>query len=116
MLSRIKQLEDASIRNLALDLMEENRALKNEVNILKGAKTIDIDLRSDKSQSSTPLIDNVLDNKERGALSHFISPNNLAEYGWNINANGAVCDMNGRKLTRPGFVQAIEKLYIVVEK
>jgi hypothetical protein len=116
LLSRIKRMEDATARNLAFDLMQENRALKNELNILKGAKTIDIDLRTNKSQSSTPLLDNVLDKRERESLNHFISQNNLKEYGWTISDSGAISDMNGRKLTRPGFVQAIEKLNIVVEE
>jgi hypothetical protein len=115
LLSRIKRMEDATARNLALDLMQKNRSLENELNILKGAKTIDIDLRSNKSQSSAPLLDNVLDKRERESLNHFISQNNLKEYGWTISEIGAICDKNGRKLTRPGFVQAIEKLNIVVE-
>lgn len=111
-----KSIEDPILRIMVLDLVSENIKLKNELNLQKRATTISLDLRTEQHQSSTPLLDNILNKQERDALSAFIQPASLTGLGLKIGTLGRLVNSSGKPVTQSFFIEAIEKLNLVIEE
>lgn len=110
------QIEDASIRYQVLDLIAENRKLKNELNILKSVTTIEIDMRNQpREDQASYYLENELTDIELLALTDFISEQRLRDFGWSIGKNGRLLDSEGRPTTKVAFVDAIEKLTTIID-
>lgn len=112
----ISDIEDAGTRIKVYDLYAENKRVRNERDLLKAVKVVDVDMRlSSESQSEQLMLGNKLDHDELQALSHFISEQNLKNWAWTKGKSGELLDASGRKATKPGFIDAIEKLLIIKE-
>lgn len=110
------QIEDAPVRYQVLDLLAENKKLKNELNILKSVTTIEVDMRNQpREEQASHYLENKLTEVELRALTDFISEKRLADFGWSIGKNGRLLDAKGRPTTKVAFVDAIEKLATIID-
>ena len=113
----VNEIEDAAIRFQVLNLVSENKRIQNELNLLKANTVLDVDLRvPTASKQVKPALENMLDHDELQALAHFISPQNLKNFGWEIGTNGRLIDKTGdkaRNTTKIGFIDAIEKIITI---
>lgn len=108
---RVESIEDAETRIFVRDLLIANRKLQSELNILKNTNLIELDMRKSSQKSDTPpALESVLSTHEIKALTHFMSENHLRDLGWKIGEMGRLLDSNGKPVTKPFFVEAIEKL------
>tara|TARA_R110000850_G_scaffold219067_1_gene344685 strand:+ start:427 stop:1056 length:630 start_codon:yes stop_codon:yes gene_type:complete len=106
------RIEDPEIRYRLLDLVASERKLRNELNQLKAVKEVEVDLRLESKTVECRLYDSLTD-IEIKALSDFISSSRLSNFGWSIGTNGRLLDSNGKPVTKPGFVDGIQKVLTI---
>ncbi|WP_377111938.1 gamma-mobile-trio protein GmtX [Pseudoalteromonas sp. M58] len=111
-MSWVGRIEDPELRYKILDLIASEKKLKNELNQLKAITEIEVDLRSERGKSPMR-IENSLSDVELKALSDFISDNKLADNGFKIGSNGRLVNSMGKPITKPGFIDAIQKLLTI---
>lgn len=111
-MSWVGKIEDPELRYKILDLVSNEKKLRNELNQLKAVTEVHVDMRS-KQDTSYMRIENKLSDLELKALSDFISDSRLTDNGWAIGSNGRLVDSNGKPVTKPGFVDAIQKLLTI---
>jgi hypothetical protein len=111
-MSWVGRIESPELRYKVFDLVANEKKLRNELNQLKAVTEIQIDLRKDQQKTDMRL-ENKLSNIELKALSNFISDSKLAENGFKIGSNGRLVNTSGKPITKPGFVDAIQKLLTI---
>ena len=108
-------IEDTRTRLMVLDLIATNKKLQNELNLLKNVQVIELDHRKNVNLDDFLAIEDKLSREERKALISFTSDSKLKDIGWSVGKNGRLIDINGKPVTKPFFVDAINKLSVVSE-
>lgn len=108
-------IEDTRTRLMVLELIATNKKLQNELNLQKSTKVIELDHRKTPYNEEPIPIKNKLNKQEVNALTSFISDNHLNDLGWEIGKNGRIVDAKNRPVTKPFFIDAINKLSLVEE-
>ena len=103
-------IEDTITRLMVLDLISTNRKLQNELNLQKSKGLIELDHRKNAPQEDFVALENKLTSGEVNALTSFISENKLKDLGWKLGDHGRIVDVKGRPVTKPFFIDAINKL------
>jgi hypothetical protein len=105
----IASIEDHRLRIQMMDLLAENKLLKNQVK----QQQLALNAPTSSDMHGNPISNNLdieLNSIEIRALSDFISESNQKEHGLSISGQGQVLDRNGNAITKRAFVDAIEKL------
>jgi hypothetical protein len=114
-LTWVNTIEDPRQRYEVLNMYAENKRLQNELNLLKASTVIDVDMRvSSAPQSDGIRLENKLNDVELRALTHFISESNLKHFDMKLGTNGRLLNSGGKAITKVGFIDAIEKLAIII--
>ena len=109
-------IEDTQTRIMVYELLSKNKKLQNELNMLKSVTEIEIDFRKNTTKIEKPLkLKNQLTEQERAALLNFVSETKLKDLGWQTSTNGRLLEENGKPVTKPFFVDAINKLSLVYD-
>lgn len=103
-------IEDTVTRLMVLDLISTNRKLQNELNLQKSKGLIELDHRKNAPQEDFVALENKLTSGEVNALTSFISENKLKDLGWKLGEHGRIVDVKGKPVTKPFFIDAINKL------
>lgn len=121
-----RSIADPVTRIVVEKLIRERNALKSEVNILKGQATVVVDRRpagppashatTQRTQSAVEVITGPsLNQIEREALEHAMSPALWESEGWTEEKHGRVVKQvagstRSRTIFKPGFVTAVRKV------
>jgi hypothetical protein len=108
-------IEDTLTRLMVLDLIATNKKLQNELNLQKSNIMIELDHRKNSHQEDSVAIENKLNKQELNALTSFISDHKLKNLGWKLGNNGRIVDAENRPVTKPFFIDAVNKLSLVEE-
>lgn len=107
----VARIDDPAVRMLVQGVIAERNKLKAQLNTLKAATTLVVDRRPRlELHQSSPKLGGSLTESERQALKNAVSPEFLAEQGWQERDFGEVVNSRGRTVFDPGFVTGLRKL------
>jgi|APMI01.1.fsa_nt_gi hypothetical protein len=106
----VQRIEDPAIRLLVQRTISERNKLKNQLDVLKAAKTIIVDRRPVAPSDLQPSREAQLTDSERQALKKAISETFLRSRGWEETKLGEIITETGRTMFDPGFATGLRKL------
>lgn len=112
----IEEIDDPVLRLSVALLAKELRAIKAKIARQEKASGEPIYLGVPQFQSQHTSRQPNLNAAELDALKAAIDPSVLSQLGYSIGSRGEVVDAKGRKLHKPGFRDAIEKILSVQAK
>jgi len=109
----LDKIEDKSLRKLCYMVFAERDVLKSELNLLKSATKIHVDVRSKETglllSKTIQEIDEFTES-EIAALRNAIDEKNIKKNGWLQGSAGEILDVRSRFVFLPGFTSAISKI------
>lgn len=105
----LSKIEDQGTRHLVSIIIQENKSLRNEVNLLKrqiSNSAPPISLRQAADIKSLPTISSV----KRSAIEEFISQRHFTAKGWHVNEFGAIVDHLGDEIAPVGLYALLSEL------
>ena len=103
---------DPTVRHQVQLLMTQNRSLKSQLDILKqvrGAPVIRLEAtHPDRDRGA--MVGLELTESEVAALADFVAPRRLQQRGLKPDENGVLRTRDGKDLSDPGFLDALQKV------
>lgn len=113
----LSKIDDLAVRNLCLLGLIQRDKLKVELDLVKSATQITVDMRPlgaeiAKGTKNVAVIETAaqITDSERTALLAALDSHALAQRKWTIGDTGEVADERGRFIFQPGFATAIQKV------
>ncbi|MEO9632586.1 MAG: gamma-mobile-trio protein GmtX [Sulfitobacter sp.] len=105
----LSAIDDRATRHMVKLIIQENKSLRNENNILKNALTKEA-LPIQASPRPVPRKTPSLDSTMVEGISQFLSPAEMQNKGWKVNEHGAIMDAQGNEIAPVGFYDALTGL------
>jgi hypothetical protein len=110
---KLMTIPDPALRALIQSRLAERQKLISQVNLLKAATKIDINMSAPPSESSSggKSLPHMLQESEMAALRHVLGPTFLSDEGWVEGRHGEVfVNETGRRIFPKGFLSALRRV------
>lgn len=104
----VAKIEDRATRHMVKLILQENKSLRNENNILKHTIANEAPpLRSTPAQQSQSPSAHLLDPYQVEAIKEFINPAEMRAKGWALNEYGAIMDAQNNEVAPVGLHESL---------